>query len=363
MQNITRNGVVAYFQNEEAAREAVDDLASKGFNRSNIHISNSRDYATDAARGGAGLTGRNPEETHHHGGIIGWFESLFGSNDYDDDSRYYSDAVRRGGCVVAVEATDEERDTAIDILNRHGAASVEEESSREGRTGRSDYPSDRRTKTAGSSESIPVVKEELHVGKRVVQRGGVRVYSQVIEEPVEQQVNLRDEKVRVDRQRVDRPVTDADRANLRDQTIEVTETAEEPVVQKTARVVEEVRVGKEANERTETVRDKVRRTEVRTEPVEGTSRERAATVSDDYDEDFRRDFNSRYASTGADYTSYSPAYMYGYTAASNPQYRGRSWNEVEPALQSDYSKRYPGSTWERMKDAVRYGWDRVTRKR
>lgn len=39
-----------------------------------------------------------------------------------------------------------------------------------------------------------------------------------------------------------------------------TATAEEPVVSKQARVVEEVVVGKDVSERTETVRDKVRRT-------------------------------------------------------------------------------------------------------
>jgi stress response protein YsnF len=42
----------------------------------------------------------------------------------------------------------------------------------------------------------------------------------------------------------------------------VRETAEVPVVAKEARVVEEVVIGKEATERTETVRDTVRRTDV-----------------------------------------------------------------------------------------------------
>ena len=42
----------------------------------------------------------------------------------------------------------------------------------------------------------------------------------------------------------------------------MTETAEEAVVGKTARVVEEVVVGKTATDRTETVTDTVRRTDV-----------------------------------------------------------------------------------------------------
>jgi stress response protein YsnF len=58
--------------------------------------------------------------------------------------------------------------------------------------------------------SIPVVQEELRVGKRAVQRGGVRVYNRVREEPVEQQVNLREEHVTVDRRKTDWPATEAD---------------------------------------------------------------------------------------------------------------------------------------------------------
>ena len=49
---------------------------------------------------------------------------------------------------------------------------------------------------------------------------------------------------------------------FRERTIEVTATAEEAVVAKEARVKEEIVVGKDTEERTETVSDTVRRTEV-----------------------------------------------------------------------------------------------------
>jgi hypothetical protein len=53
-----------------------------------------------------------------------------------------------------------------------------------------------------------------------------------------------------------RSVTGADFA---EKVVEMTETAEEAVVSKTARVKEEVLISKDATERTETVRDTVRR--------------------------------------------------------------------------------------------------------
>jgi uncharacterized protein (TIGR02271 family) len=112
---------------------------------------------------------------------------------------------------------------------------------------------------------IPLVEERLRVGKREVAQGRVRVRTYVVETPVQEQVTLREEHVEVERRPVDRPLTDADRVDFKDRTIEATETSEEAVIGKEARVREEVVVRKEAGERTQTVSDTVRRTEVEVE--------------------------------------------------------------------------------------------------
>jgi len=116
--------------------------------------------------------------------------------------------------------------------------------------------------------AVPVMEEQLNVGKREVEGGGVRVNTRVDEKPVEAQVNLREENVRVERRAVDRPASEADFANAANSSIEVTEHKEVPIVSKEARVVEEVVVGKDAKQRTETVRDTVRRTDVDVERVD-----------------------------------------------------------------------------------------------
>lgn len=118
--------------------------------------------------------------------------------------------------------------------------------------------------TAQGEERIPIVEERLTVGKREVERGRVRVRSYVVETPVQEQVALHQEHVEVERRTVDRPVTDADRL-FQERTIEAVETAEEAVVAKEARVTEELVVRKEAEDRVQTVQDKVRRTEVEIE--------------------------------------------------------------------------------------------------
>jgi stress response protein YsnF len=83
----------------------------------------------------------------------------------------------------------------------------------------------------------------------------------VVERPVQEQVNLREERVHVERRAVDRPLSEADAA-FRDRTIEAEERREEAVVSKEARVKEELVVRKDVEQRTETISDTVRSTEV-----------------------------------------------------------------------------------------------------
>ncbi|WP_411036004.1 YsnF/AvaK domain-containing protein [Shinella sp. BYT-45] len=120
------------------------------------------------------------------------------------------------------------------------------------------------TADSGREEVIPVVQEELRVGKRDLNHGRVRVRSYVVETPVNEQVSLRDENVSIERRSVDRPVTGTEDAFV-DRTIEAEEHHEEAVVSKDARVVEEIALRKTAEQREETINDSVRRTEVEVE--------------------------------------------------------------------------------------------------
>ena len=121
--------------------------------------------------------------------------------------------------------------------------------------------------------AIPVVEEELRVGKREVETGGVRVETRVEETPVQEQVNLREETVRVERRAVDQPVDATTVADaFREGSFEVRERDEEAVVDKQARVVEEVVINKDVDQRTETIQDTVRRTDVDVQDLSGQTR-------------------------------------------------------------------------------------------
>lgn len=215
----------------------------------------------------------------------GFWASLFGGD--TDDADVYGRSVASGSTVVTVKVPEQHVTRVSEILEAHDPIDFDERAASYGTTqttttrettgtaapamraapamttpppattARGTAPG---TATTGD-DTIKIVEEKLTVGKRAVNRGGARVRSYVVETPVEEQVTLRDETVRVERRPVTdgRPVTDAD---FKERSVEMRETDEEAIVGKTARVVEEISLRKEATDRVETVRDTVRRTEV-----------------------------------------------------------------------------------------------------
>ena len=74
---------------------------------------------------------------------------------------------------------------------------------------------------------LPVIEQELRIGKRDVLRGGVRVNTRVQERPVSEQITLREEHVVVERRPMDLPVSDAFIDQLPRAAVEVVAQAED----------------------------------------------------------------------------------------------------------------------------------------
>jgi len=165
----------------------------------------------------------------------------------------------------------------------------------------------------------------------------------------------------VERRPVNRTLSKADLDAFKESTIEITETDEEAVVAKQARVVEEVIVRKDVQDRTETVRDTVRRTDVEVEKL-GAERSQSTNGFEAYDAEFRKNFTGTYGrreKNGA-YEKYAPASRYGYELGSDTRYSGKEWSTFESDVRRDWETRHPGQgAWEDVKDAVRHAWDSV----
>ena len=280
--------VVGLFDNRSDAQAAMQDLVAGGFIQEDIDLSNRS--STSGGAGSTGITGSGTTDTYDDSGegigdrISNFFNSLFG--DDETTASNYTNAASDADAILTVQVDSEERARqAQEILDRHDAIDVDERSSQYGQgsnfagatnttgtTGTADY-ADTNTGTNATSETrtIPVVEENLNVGKREVERGGARIRSRIVERPVEATVRLREEHVVVNRRPVNREISDADLQNFQPGEMELTERAEVPVVGKEARVVEEVEIGKNVTEREETVRDTVRRTEVDVDEMSDTN--------------------------------------------------------------------------------------------
>ena len=322
------NNVIGLFENRGVADQVLEELLAAGFSERNV---NRYEGSQDEL-----------ERELEREGIS------------DADADYYAEGLRSGGALVSVRAKDNQVDEAVEIMNRYANTGTADGATYEGTTADmgttdmgttgyaasapSDLDADLDTVAMGTTTEVTdtttpaplpattnadearlaVAEERLVVGKRSVERGGMRVRRVVTEMPVEEQVTLRDETIRVDRRPVDRAVSGTDDL-FSEQTFEFTETDEEAVIAKEARVVEEVVVGKTVEQRTETVRDTVRRSDVQIEEI-------AAT--------------------------------YGQTMAGDTRYAGREWSEVETEMRSDYERDHAGGEpWDSVRDSVRSSYE------
>jgi len=239
--------LTALFDSRADAQASADSLRQLGIDADDIHIHDN--------------TSQTGDSTHDDPGLWQTIKNAFLP---DEDRHTYEEGLRRGGFLLTADVDEAQADRAIGVLDSANGVDMDERSNRwraEGWTA----PATGATGAAGNrvaEERIPVVEEKLQVGKREVERGGARVRSYVTEVPVHEQLRLREERVRVDRRQVDKPLSEVDGDAFRERSVNVTAMSEEPVIAKAARVVEEVVVSKEAGERTEEIDDTVRRTKV-----------------------------------------------------------------------------------------------------
>jgi uncharacterized protein (TIGR02271 family) len=265
--------ITAMFDSRSDAEAAKARLESANVDAEHVHI---HDKASHGYR-------EQGYSSHEDRGI---WDSIKNAFLPDEDRHTYEEGLRRGGVLLTADVDDDRVDEAVRVLEDAGSIDIDDRSSQWrssgwdyaapsthvggasglGALGSSDHGSSTgSTGFAGSAEReevIPVVEEQLVVGKRDVNRGGVRVRSYVTETPVHEQVRLRNERVNVERRSVDQPLSAADGDAFRERSIDMTATGEEAVVGKNARVVEEVVVSKTAEEHVENIDDTVRRTDV-----------------------------------------------------------------------------------------------------
>src|SRR4051794_36757122 len=204
--------LVAVYPTLEEARRVSDRLLAEGVSPADVRLTDAA--LTDGAISGgtARVTTDAAREPHQEGG--GFFNWLFASDVPDYDRDRYSTHLNEKRVAVSVRAVDQHwHDRIIAIMEEFNPLDIEEDGNTvthehhvtgtsasgatsvptTGTTTRTDLGTTAQTNMSPRAkpdtsrkheEVIPVVKEELEVGKRVTERR-YRVKSYIIEQPVE----------------------------------------------------------------------------------------------------------------------------------------------------------------------------------
>ena len=285
--------------------------------------------------------------------------ALVGMGVPQEHAEYYEGEVKSGRTLVTVSA-DGRYDEAQRILRECGAYDVESRgaagasASAAGGTvgvaGRA--AADTESEDVTDGRTLQLREEELRTRKTDVQTGEVRLGKDIVEEQRTLEVPVTREEVTIERRPVtprpaDRPIEDAGR------TLEVPVREEQVDVEKTPVVYEEVGVGKREVTQTQQVSETVRREEARIE------RQGDVDVRgwDDAMPRYRQRWQERHGTAGGRWEEHEPAYRYGYALRNRPEYRGRSWSQVEPDLRRDWETRNPNTPWDRARESIRETWE------
>jgi len=382
--------LVAVFDNRTDAQNAMNELLSSGYSKGEVRLSNADPTGqTDSASGESDIAG-DRDLAHDRAGdnsslgitasIKHFFSDLFGSDNPDHVSRYEG-AVTRGHHVLTVTASSlPEVERAADIVERYGPTDIDEQAS-----GFGEVPSGAGAMRMGSSS-----------GMQAAPMSAQSAAGQAPSAPASQ-AGLQGQQ----NQQLDNP---GDRKLFQQQSLNQAEpmgtTYQEPMGKS----------GLGATGGTSLQGSTLQENPVQGSSLEGTpqglgtggslqgsstgnpirsdsqqyaggaghlaSQQRGNTriysrgdmgksgysTGSDVDDDtyFREHFSSTYGADSGSYDDYAPAYRYGSQMRGDSRYRSRQWDDVENELRSDWETRNPGSTWEKMKSAVRRGWDRMT---
>jgi uncharacterized protein (TIGR02271 family) len=250
--------IVTLYDTQAHAADARRALEESGFPSSEIST----------------LTGTGLGVSADRLGEPGIWHRLFGRDIAEHEATIYGRVVASGGVVLAVRVRESEVPKALGILNSYHTVDVQRRAMEEGLISSTPAVASTpapmampATRAAASGEEVfRLAEEQLDVGKRLVQEGTTRIRRFVVETPVERQVTLHEEHVRVIRRATSDPELNRN-IDWAEKTIEINETVEEPVITKSAHVMEEVVVQREGTDQVKTVRDKVRRQQVEVERV------------------------------------------------------------------------------------------------
>lgn len=296
--------IAAVFSNPMEARQACDALVSAGFSRDEMHLSQN-DETSQLDEGAQARDSEAPGAA-----IRSFFTEVFGPA-RSTDVELYSEAVRKGNCVLTVNVPEDDLlDQVTDVLDQYHPIDIDEQASQWKSGGWAEPGSMRQA----DSDALPAQQSRLaETPAASAQRSGVRVFRHEEEQSAQSDLN-------------------------QNGNIPTDQTASSSS-------------------------DTSRSPQVDLENLPGSPDLFGAAAEADQERDdayYKDHWDKNYADSGGEYEDYAPAYKHGALLAGSNRQKGRAWEDAEPDVKSDWEEKNPDSTWEKIKAAVRHGWESMT---
>ncbi|WP_206996515.1 hypothetical protein [Trinickia mobilis] len=327
--------VIALFDTYPEAEAARDALIRAGFDRDGIALQ-ARCEPTFASDATSAADTTLPADEGVIASIERFFEALFVTGPRPHEVAQYAEAVRRGAVMLSADAaTDAYAELARSMLERSGAINIDERAATWHAPDDTAAPAWRAPDDETARAHSPL--EELGIRRAPARRrGAVRSYMRGAAAPPGTEATA-----------ADRPATEA--------AATATAAGSAPGMGAifSAGRSEPKHAGAAAASASAAA-----------EGAASMPAGAAAPIPDEflqYEEDFRGDYETKYASGGSRYEDYESAYRHGTTLGRDARYaEHRSWEDVEPYARRDWEDAHPHNAWGRFKAAVRHGWERVT---
>jgi uncharacterized protein (TIGR02271 family) len=374
--------VVGLFENANEARLTIAELTEFGLLPQDISVlTNATAQSAIEASGRARLrtmelgdvgkvvaSGPLSTELEQPGGPRELSDALQRFGFSPELARHYVNGIERGATLETVTVKETDADRVAAIMNKHAGRTMRDTAQGKaatapemgggvaaggvatrtvGRAVESKVESERKAERIPESDgrafmeeerTIPIYKEELLVGKREIEQGAVRVTTHVTEKPYAEQVVLREEHVDIERRPANRISEESD---FRESQIEMTERAEQAVGAKQTRLVEEVIIHKHVTNRTETIGDTLRSTEIDVRK---------------FDASKYRDYFDQQRLGRSTFDEHVPALRFGEDLRREGR-AGARWEEIETDVRARWEAKRPG-TFDRFKESIRHAWSR-----
>ena len=297
--------LAAVFETRAEANLARDELVHNGFDRDSIQIHDS---------GSVAGTARIDDDESILGNVKKMFSDLLGRD--HADQHVYAEALNRGHTVLALDtATLEESERAADIIEDFNPIDIDE--------------SETMWRASGWGADVlrsGVGMQQTSIGSQQAapEQHGIRPREDAVVFARSEQVTLAPGSMQ--------------RGSVASGTVPAASEAAVADIQNT-------------------VQRSGMRIYPRNEPNQDTLNILTGNEQDE-DDYFRSHWEKTY--TGGTFQEFDPAYRYGESMKGNPGYRDKEWNDVEPELRATWESKQPQSSWDKFKDAVKHGWERIT---